>query len=97
MLPPLNWKSPIGNLTSFTGSHVSAGVRDDPDGREDVQPVLAGRLHLGHVHGDADEEDGVREGRVDAPVQWRAPLLGEPRDTGRRPEVLVRTTQIFNE
>jgi len=36
------------------------------------------RLDFGDVHGDADEEDGVGEGRIDAPVKRRLPLLRKP-------------------
>ena len=79
----------ISNLVFLlTRSHVPAGVRHDPDRRQDVEPVFARRLRLSDVEGDADEEDGVGEGRVDATVQRSAPLFREPRNFGWRPNFI---------
>jgi hypothetical protein len=90
--------SPFKNLRQIlTCAQVPARVGDDPDGGEHVEPVLPGRLDLGDVHGDADEEDGVGEGGVDAAVERGAPLFGEPRYPRRRADVLESILRISAE
>ena len=52
----------------LTCPHVPACVGYDPHRREDVHVVDGGRRGLGHVQDDENQEDGVRERCVDAPL-----------------------------
>ena len=47
------------NCYVYTSSDVPEGIRDDPYSRENINPVDGGRLDLGHVEDDVEEENHV--------------------------------------